>query len=56
MGWEPAGRPVGSAREVGVGNYQEMRIRQCERSTDRYMAMPPFQVDWRTQQKCGRHG
>jgi hypothetical protein len=49
------GLEAASKKSLTLGNYQEIRIRHCERSTDRYMAMPPLEVDWRTQQKCGRH-
>ena len=49
------GLEAASKKTLTLGNYQEIRIRHCERSLDRYMAMPPLDVDWRTQQKCGRH-
>jgi phenylpropionate dioxygenase-like ring-hydroxylating dioxygenase large terminal subunit len=49
------GLEAASKKSLTLGNFQEIRIRHCERSTDRYMAMPPLEVDWRTQQKCGRH-
>jgi len=49
------GLEAASKKSLTLGNYQEIRIRHCERSLDRYMAMPPLQVDWRTQQKCGKH-
>jgi len=49
------GLEAASKKSLTLGNYQEIRIRHCERSLDRYMAMPPLDVDWRTQQKCGRH-
>ena len=50
------GLEAASKKSLTLGNYQEIRIRHCARATDRYMAMPPLDVDWRTQQKCGRHG
>ncbi len=49
------GLEAASKKSLTLGNYQEIRIRHCERSLDRYMAMPPLEVDWRTQQKCGKH-
>lgn len=48
------GLEAASKKSLTLANYQEIRIRHCERSTDRYMAMPPLDVDWRTQQRCGR--
>jgi hypothetical protein len=49
------GLEAASKKTLTLGNYQEVRIRHCARSSDRYMAMPPLQVDWREQQKCGKH-
>jgi hypothetical protein len=49
------GLEAASKKSLTLANYQEIRIRHCEQSLDRYMAMPPLDVDWRRQQKCGRH-
>lgn len=48
------GLEAASKKSLTLGNYQEIRIRHCERALDRYMAMPPLETDWREQQKCGR--
>lgn len=49
------GLEAASKKSLTLGNYQEVRIRHCAQSSDRYMAMPPLNVDWREQQKCGKH-
>lgn len=48
------GLEAASKKSLTLGNYQEIRIRHCERALDRYIAMPPLETDWRKQQKCGR--
>jgi hypothetical protein len=48
------GLEAASKKSLTLGNYQEIRIRHFEQAIDKYVTMPPLEVDWRTQQKCGR--
>jgi hypothetical protein len=39
-------------KSLTLGNYQEIRVRHFERAIDKYVAMEPLDVDWRTGKSC----